>query len=61
MEWIRCMVEDYVHNKVARNHALAQSRLIIEKQVVNGEITPTIAAEHIINRMEELLFTTNAN
>lgn len=61
LEWIRCMVEEYVHNKVARNHVLARSRQIIEKQVVNGEITPTVAAEHIINRMEELIFTTNAS
>ncbi|MDD4159529.1 MAG: methylmalonyl Co-A mutase-associated GTPase MeaB [Synergistaceae bacterium] len=57
MEWVRCMVEEYVHNKVARNNALAEFRRTIERKVAEAEMTPTVAAKHIISRMEEILFS----
>jgi len=56
LEWIRCMAEEYVRSKVAGNSALAESRKMIEKQVIEGKITPTVAAKNIIRRMEELVF-----
>lgn len=59
LEWVRSMVEEYVHNRVARNNALAESSHTIEKQVLKGEITPTVAVQHIISKMEDLIFKGN--
>ena len=50
------MAEEYIKNRVAGNAELAERREEIERQVIAGAVTPTVAAKAVIDEMEGLLF-----
>lgn len=56
LHWVDTMVEEYLHNRMARNPAVAESRGKISRLVMNGEAPPTRAAQMLIDVMEESLF-----
>ncbi len=56
IEWVRAMAEEYIKNRVAGNAELAERREEIERQVIAGAVTPTVAAKAVIDEMEGLLF-----
>ncbi|MDO5114532.1 MAG: methylmalonyl Co-A mutase-associated GTPase MeaB [Synergistaceae bacterium] len=57
IEWVRAMTSEYLRNRIAQNAELAKCREEIERKVIEGTITPTVAAKAVINSMERLLFT----
>ncbi|MCC8059145.1 methylmalonyl Co-A mutase-associated GTPase MeaB [Cloacibacillus sp.] len=57
IEWVRAMTAEYLQNKIAQNAELTKCREDIERKVIEGVITPTVAAKAVIGSMERLLFT----
>ena len=57
IEWVRAMTAEYLQNKIAQNAELTKCREDIERKVIEGAITPTVAAKAVIGSMEKLLFT----
>ncbi len=57
IEWVRAMTAEYLQNKIAQNAELTKCREDIERKVIEGAITPTVAAKAVIGSMERLLFT----
>lgn len=57
IEWVRTMTAEYLQNRIAQNTELTRCREEIERKVVAGAITPTVAAKEVISSMEKLLFT----
>lgn len=51
------MTAEYLQNKIAQNAELTKCREDIERKVIEGVITPTVAAKAVIGSMERLLFT----
>ena len=56
LTWVRSMTEEHLHNRIARNAALAEATEALEKKVTSGELAPTLAAREIISAMERTLF-----
>lgn len=56
LHWVDTMVEEYLHNRMARNPTISESRERIRRLVMNGETPPTRAAQMLIDVMEESLF-----
>lgn len=56
IEWVRAMSEEYLKNRIAANAELAEARERIERSVITGAVTPTVAAKAVIDEMERLLF-----
>ncbi len=57
IEWVRAMTAEYLQNKISQNAELTKCREDIERKVIEGAITPTVAAKAVIGSMERLLFT----
>lgn len=56
IEWVHTMTAEYLKNRIARNVELTKSREEIERKVIDGAVTPTVAAKAVISSMEKLLF-----
>lgn len=56
LTWIHTMTEDFLRNKIERNKALTDFRADVEERVLDGRVTPTLAAKLIIDNMEKVLF-----
>ncbi|MEG1603397.1 MAG: methylmalonyl Co-A mutase-associated GTPase MeaB [Cloacibacillus sp.] len=56
IEWVRAMTAEHLQNRIAQNEALTKCREEIERSVICGEVTPTMAAKAVIDDMERLLF-----
>ena len=57
IEWVRAMTAEYLQNRISQNAELTKCREDIERKVIAGAITPTVAAKAVIGSMERLLFT----
>ena len=57
IEWVRAMTAEYLQNRISQNAELTKCREDIERKVIAGAITPTVAAKAVIGSMESLLFT----
>ena len=51
IEWVRAMTAEYLQNKIAQNAELTKCREDIERKVIEGAITPTVAAKAVIGSM----------
>ena len=56
IDWVRAMADEYLKNRIAANAELAAERERIERSVITGAVTPTVAAKALIDGMERLLF-----
>lgn len=56
LTWVRTMTSEYLENRIEQNKEITAHREAIEKEVVEGRLTPTVAAKELINNIEQLLF-----
>ncbi|GAB1427460.1 methylmalonyl Co-A mutase-associated GTPase MeaB [Aminivibrio sp.] len=57
LEWVDSMADEYIHSRITQNPAIKACREAIRKQVLQGDMTATRAAEALIDAMEKHLFS----
>ncbi len=56
LEWVDSMADEYIHSRITQNPAIKACRESIRKQVLQGDLTATRAAEALIDAIEKNLF-----
>ncbi|MCI6261246.1 MAG: methylmalonyl Co-A mutase-associated GTPase MeaB, partial [Pyramidobacter sp.] len=56
LKWVNDMAREHLENLIGTNRAIAAARARIEAEVTAGKVSPTQAAQEIIDVMERELF-----
>lgn len=56
LQWVDTMLEEYLHNRMNQEPNVAENRARISRDVLDGSLLPTRAAQELIEVMEQSLF-----